>query len=237
MALTLAMVTACGGEDGEPPLTVAAASSLAVAFERLAEDFSSEPGNPEVVLELAGSGTLREQILAGAPIDVYASANMSNMEQLVQAGMVSETPRAFARNRLVVAVPAGNPGGVAGLADLGRGELLVGVCAPTAPCGELAVAALEAAGVEAAADTEEPNVRALVTKLAAGELDVGVVYASDVAASEGAVVSVADLGVSAEYLIAVLSASPRQDSATAFVDHVTSARGQAVLAGLGFDPP
>lgn len=232
----LALLPACGVTDGSP-VTVAAASSLSAAFHRIEIDF--EDGNEvDVVLNLAGSGSLREQILAGAPVDVFASANMANMGALVDAGLVSGEPRIFARNRLVIAVPAGNPGGVLGLDDLARADLLVGLCVGTAPCGELARDLLEQSGIEPALDTEEPDVGALVTKLSAAELDVGLIYASDVVGASGAVEAIGEpLDASTDYPIAVLRDAEDPEAAAAFVEHVLSTEGQGVLRALGFETP
>ncbi len=136
----------------------------------------------------------------------------------------------FARNRVVLAVPAGNPAGVRGLEDMGREELFVGTCAPGVPCGDLARAVLSAAGVELQTDTNEPDVRALLTKLAAGELDAGLVYATDVRAAGGAVAAI-PTGSGA------LTAPYDPGLAREFVAFVLSDRGRAILADHGFEAP
>ncbi|MEA2024871.1 MAG: molybdate ABC transporter substrate-binding protein, partial [Actinomycetota bacterium] len=165
------MLAACGntGNGAGGDVLVSAASSLTEAFAEMEAAF--ETANPEIdiVLNIGGSSALREQILAGAPADVFASANTSNMDRVVAAGDVEGEPAIFARNRLHIAVPGGNPGGVAGLADFARDELLIGLCAESVPCGDYGRQALQNAGVIPAVDTEEPNVRALLTKIEAGE--------------------------------------------------------------------
>src|SRR5690606_38345755 len=132
----------------------------------------------EVMLNLGPSSGLREQILEGAPVDVFASANSENMEQVAQAGEVDEW-FVFARNRLTIAVPAGNRAGITGLDDFGRDDLVIGLCAEAVPCGDLARETLASAGITPAIDTNEPDVRALLTKLEADELDAGIVYLTD----------------------------------------------------------
>ncbi|HSM06604.1 MAG TPA: molybdate ABC transporter substrate-binding protein, partial [Longimicrobiales bacterium] len=182
---------------------------------------------------------LRAQILEGAPVDVYASANMANMDRIEAAGAAAGTPRIFAWNRLQIAVPRGNPAGVTGLADLAREELLVGLCAREVPCGTFARTALSRAGIVPAVDTEEPDVRALLTKVGLGELDAAVTYATDVAASD-AVDGIAipgSLNVDATYPVVVLAGAPNPAVARAFVDHVLSAAGRASLARFGFLVP
>jgi molybdate transport system substrate-binding protein len=232
------------GTAGEPDLagsvTVFAAASLTDAFGEIADEF--EAANPGVNVEpsFGASSALREQILAGAPADVFASANLSNMDRVVEADAAAGDPRTFATNRLEIVVPAGNPADVTGLAAFGDDDLLVGLCAAEAPCGELARKALANAGVTPRLDTEEPDVRSLLTKVEAGELDAGLVYATDVLAAgdavEGIAIPAAD-NVVAEYPIATLAEAGGAEVADAFVTYVLSGAGQDILASYGFDSP
>ncbi len=232
LALAVAGCVA-GGQDRQ--VVVSAASSLADAFADIEESFEETHPGVDVVLNLGASSGLREQILAGAPVDVYASADIANMEAVSAAGLVAESA-VFARNRLQIAVPPGNPGGVSGLADLARPELVVGLCDPAVPCGALARRLFDLAGLEPAVDTSEPNVRSLLTKIEEGEVDVGLVYVTDVQAAEGRVEGI-DVGVevTTDYSIAVLSGAP--PAAEAFVETVLSDEGRAVLTRFGFDLP
>lgn len=223
----------------EATVLVFAAASLTDALDDVAEAFETAHPGLTVELNVSGSSALREQILAGAPADVFASANTSNMDSVVSEGAAAD-PEIFATNHLQIVVPAGNPGGVSGLADLARDELLIGLCAADVPCGELARQALAAAGVEPAQDTDEPDVRALLTKVAEGELDAGIVYTTDVIAEGDAVEGIAipaEHDVVTEYPIAVLTDAPEPDAAAAFVAFVLSDAGQAILASYGFGNP
>ncbi len=199
----------------------------------------AEPG-VTVRLNVGGSSSLREQILEGAPADLFASADETNMIPLVEAGAVDGTPNIFATNHLQIVVPAGNPGQVESVSDLADPDLLVGLCDPAVPCGALAREALASAGVEPSLDTNEPDVRSLLTKVVEGELDVGIVYATDVTAGGDAVIGIdvspAD-DVIARYPLAVLSDSPNPAAAAAFRDFVLSPEGQAILERHGFGPP
>lgn len=246
LALAAAVAGGCGGgaagADGE--LLVFAAASLTDAFSDVGEAFAEANPGTEVQLNTGASSSLRVQVLDGAPADVFAPADPSHLDPLRRAGQLEGDGEVFARNRLQLVVPAGNPGRVAGLADLAQDDLLVGLCAEGVPCGDLARAALAAAGVTAAVDTAEPDVRSLLSKVEAGELDVGVVYRTDVAAAGDAVEGI-DLpdglggrdDVVATYRIAVLAGAPEPDLARAFVDFVTGPDGRAILAEHGFDAP
>ena len=233
----LAVASACDS-GSDRALRVSAASSLSEAFGEIESAFERENPDVDVVLNLAGSSLLREQILSGAPVDVFASASREIMEQISDAGLVSGRPSVFALNQIEIAVPPGNPAGVTGISDFARDELFLGLCEAQVPCGILARAALDAAGVVAAPDTNEQSVRSLLTKIEAGELDAGMVYATDVLAGEVEGIQLpAQYSTVAEYPMAALSGSSHPAAATAFVDFVLSSAGQAILARYGFISP
>lgn len=236
LALTL---VGCGDEagSGDRSIRVLAAASLSDAFEDVAAAF--EAAHPGVAVELSfgASSSLRAQILDGVPADVFASADAADMDALVDAGAATEAD-VLARNHLQVVVPAGNPGGVAGLADFGDGGLLLGLCAEEVPCGRLARQALDEAGVTPSIDTNEPDVRSLLTKVETGELDAGIVYATDVLAAGDAVEGIEippEHDVAAPYLIAALAAAEDAALAEAFVAFAVDDEGRAILDEHGFD--
>ena len=253
-ALLVLAAAACGGDDDpgraaatEPSgdeavsgsVTVFAAASLTDAFGEIATAF--EEANPDASVELnfGASSALREQILAGAPADVFASANTANMDEVVEAAGVEGEPEVFARNELQIVVPAGNPGDVRGLDDFADPDLLVGLCAEEVPCGQFGRQVLADAHVKPAPDTDEPDVRSLLTKVEAAELDVGLVYATDVRSAGDAVEGIEipeEDNVVADYPVAALSAATDPGVAAAFVDFVLSAEGRDILASYGFLP-
>ena len=192
----------------------------------------------DVRLNVAGSAALATQIREGAPVDVFAPADPRHLEDV--RDRLAGPGRVFATNRLSIAVPRGNPGGVAGLADLAREELVVGLCAAGVPCGDLAREALERAGVRARPDTDEPNARALLNKVRLGEVDAAVVYVSDIRAGGEEVegVDVPDaVNPTARYAIAVLRDAAAPTAAESFVGFVLGAEARAILARHGFGAP
>ncbi len=220
-------------------MLVSAAASLTDAFAEVEAAFEDANPGVDVVLNLGPSSGLREQILEGAPADVFASANTSNMDQVVEAGENASEPEIFVTNLLQIAVPTGNPGGVVGLDDFADEALLIGLCAEDVPCGDFGRQALEKAGVTPSIDTNEPDVRALLTKIEAGELDAGITYVTDVLSTDGAegVDIPEEFNVVAEYPIATLASAPNPDGGAAFVEFVLSEAGQEILTSYGFTSP
>ena len=250
-ALALSL-TACGGggEQASAPapsggptvsgsITVSAAASLTGSFEQLAEAFEAAYPGTDVVLSFGGSPALAQQIVSGAPVDVFAAASPATMQTVVDAGDASD-PRTFARNRLQIAVPADDPGVVTGLADFARPELKIALCAPAVPCGVAAGKAFAAAGLTPSVDTEEQDVKAALTKVVEGEVDAALVYRTDVLAAgtkvRGIAFPEADGAVN-DYPIAATTDAENAAGAEAFVAYVLSQKGQDVLAAAGFDRP
>ena len=228
------------GEDVAGTVRVFAAASLTDAYSDVAEAFEAEHPGVSVELNLAGSSSLVDQVVEGSPADVVATADERTMGRLASEGLLGDAPRIVAENTLELVVPSGNPGEVAALADLGDDGLLVGVCSPDVPCGALAERVLHRAGVDPAPDTEEPNVRALLTKLVSGDLDVGLVYRSDALAAGDAVerIDVPDLdAVTTPYPVAPVADSDNPAAAAALVDFVAGPQGRRILADNGFMVP
>jgi len=222
--------------DVEGTITVFAAASLTEAFDALATRFEQLHPSAEVVLNYGGSSALAGQIGQGAPADVFASADERTMETVVDAGDVA-TPVIFTSNTLEIAVPSGNPAGVDDLADLTDPDLAIALCDPQVPCGATAQAIFEAAGLTAAADTLEPDVKAVLTKVELGEVDAGIVYVTDVLAAGDAVDGIPipeALSVINLYPIGVVTLSPNKVGAQAWIDFVLSDDGQSTLAAAGF---
>lgn len=236
--VVVALLGVSCSSSGRTELLVSAAASLADGFAAMEVAYETAHPEVDVVVNLAGSAALREQVLAGAPTDVLAVANQATMNAVAGAGLLLGTAQAFASNRLAIAVPPGNPAGISGLDDFSRSELLLGLCASGVPCGDLARTALERAGVTPNVDTNEPNVRALLTKVELGDLDAGIVYVTDVIARPVDAVAFADdYNEVATYPIAILAGSRDEALAADFVAFVLSSEGAEILADLGFGIP
>ena len=110
-ACALGMVIACSGSSAEGELLVSAAASLTDAFAEMESAFEDANPDVDVLLNFGSSSALREQILEGAPADVFASANSSNMDQVAEAGELAGAAEIFVTNSLQIAVPTGNPAG------------------------------------------------------------------------------------------------------------------------------
>ena len=245
MLVVLALgLAGCGGStDGDAgedtTLTVFAASSLRGAFEQLGEDFEADHDGVTVRFSFAGSSDLVAQVQQGADADVLASADEANMDKLTADDLVDE-PLLFATNTLTIAVPPGNPAGVASLQDLAGDGVKLVTCAPEVPCGAAAARLEEAAGVDLSPVSEEQSVTDVLNKVVSGEADAGLVYVTDVQGAGDEVEGI-EVPESAEvvnsYPIATVADSDEAGLAQEFIDLVVGDEGQQVLADAGFGEP
>ena len=222
-------------------ILVFAAASLTDALEEIGTDYEARTG-VRVVLSFAGSNTLARQIQAGAPADVFLSANLDRMNELERAGLVRPEDRvSLLSNRLAVVVAKASSLVVQAPGDLERARRLALGDPDAVPAGIDARLWLEGQGLwERLRDRVIPtlDVRAALAAVESGGAEAGIVYRTD--ASLSSKVRVA-LEVSAEegprivYPAARLAAS-RAPEARDFLDHLASPRARAVFARLGFTP-
>ncbi len=224
-----ALLAGCGGGDDAGPVVFAASSLRDIA-----------PAiDPDATVVLGGSNDLAAQIRDGADADVFLSASAAPLEQLRAEGLV-RTPVAFASNRLVVVVPADNPSGTTALVDLTRAGIKLVLGAEGVPVGDYAREALTAAGLEEALAqvvSLEDDVKGVLGKVALGEADAGIVYATDVEAAGDDVRSFpvpARFQPKIAYYAAVVS--PGSERAEAWVAKLTGPEGSAALRRAGFLP-
>lgn len=235
---------------GQTQITIYAAASLADVFEALARDFESQNPGVEVLFSFGGSSELAAQLSEGAPADLFASANARQMSVAQEAGRTAGEAAVFARNRLALVVPSDNPAGIGGLADLMQPGVALVVASEGVPVRDYTETMLSALATSdgygetyvtafrANIVSEEPNARQVVAKIALGEADAGIVYASDVTPDVRESVIAFEIpeavNTLAEYPIAVIDDSAEPVLAQAFIDYLLSNSGQATLEEWGF---
>ncbi|MEV4460556.1 molybdate ABC transporter substrate-binding protein [Microbispora sp. NPDC049633] len=251
VALVIAGLSGCGSGEpatssaptaaaaGAKELTVFAAASLTGTFTELGKTFETAHPGTTVKFNFGSSATLAQQIVQGAPADVFAAASPATMKTVTDASPAS-VPTTFVRNKLEIAVPKDNPAKVGELKDLTDPKVKVALCAEQVPCGAAAVKALDAAGLKVTPVTLEQDVKATLTKVELGEVDAALVYRTDVIAAAGRVRGIdfpeADKAIN-DYPIVALPKAPAGDLAERFVDLVLSQQGKDVLTKAGFESP
>jgi molybdate transport system substrate-binding protein len=222
-------------------INVSAASSLTAAFTEIGAKFHRTYPHATVTFNFGSSTTLAAQILSGAPVDVFASADLTDMDTVVTAGDIRVAPKIFTRNTMEIAVKPGNPGNITGLASL-SGAGVISLCAASAPCGIYAANILRRSGVviPTSSITRAPNSTSTVEQVSVGDAAAAIVYVTDVH-GQGALVSGVRIPASkntvADYPIARLTSSTNAKVAQAFVNFVQSHAGQRSLLAQGFLAP
>jgi molybdate transport system substrate-binding protein len=222
-------------------ITVSAAASLTEAFTKMGADFQKKNKGTTVTFNFAASSALVTQIQGGAPADVFASADGSNMQKLVTGGQVTADPTVFAANELVIVTKPGNPKNVKSLADLAKLDT-ISLCALTVPCGKYADQILTQAGVTIPESrvTRGADVKTTLNAVSTGDADAAIVYVTD-AKSTGSTVGTVKIpgwqNAYAIYPIAPLAANQNSALASAWVQYTVSPAGQKTLQSFGFLPP
>ena len=244
-AIAAVLLGACGAPStgaastATDTITVLAASSLTDTFTTLGRQFEATHPNTKIVFSFGSSATLANQIVSGAPADVFAAANDQTMQTVADAG-AGEAAQHFASNSLQIAVPPGNPGRIAGLSDFADPAKRIALCAERVPCGSAARALFTAQRITPRPDTLEQDVKAALRKVQLDEVDAALVYRTDVRSAGQSVEALDVPRVPAavnRYPICVLTRSRGRQLATDFVGHVTGPAGQAELRRAGFGPP
>jgi molybdate transport system substrate-binding protein len=249
VAAALAL-TACADEGTPAPpglattltgtINVFAAASLTDVFEAIASDFVAANPGADVIFSFAASSALATQINEGAPADVFASADLTTMKTVTEAGNNAGEPSEFALNQLVIAVEEGNPKDIAGLADLARDDVMVALCAQEAPCGRASQNAIATTSLTITPRTYTENVRAALNLVMLGEVDAALVYRTDAAIEADEVDAVEFPESSAavnHYPIVALKDALNEAGAAAFVAFVLSPAGATKLTDHGFGQP
>jgi molybdate transport system substrate-binding protein len=230
-------------------LTVFAAASLTESFTEIGMQYHKMHSNITVKFNFAGSQTLETQMANGASADIFASADLANMQKASDAGLVGNS-QVFVKNKLAVIIPASNPGPISTLKDLAKKGIKIDIGAVTVPAGKYARQVLDnmakspdygpsyKSAVLKNIVSEEDNVKAVVQKVQLGEVDAGFVYLTDVTAAVSAKVKIIDIpdtfNVIAQYPIAVVKNSPHAAEAQTFIQYILSPDGQAILVKYHF---
>ncbi|MDH3599140.1 MAG: molybdate ABC transporter substrate-binding protein [Candidatus Tectomicrobia bacterium] len=231
-------------------LTVFAAVSLTEAFTALAQRLKTLYPGLRIQFNFAGSQSLRTQLEQGAPADVFASANVDQMELAQQSGVVLVESHLFVKNRLVVIAPRDNPGKLAAFRDLATPGLKLVLAGPHVPVGQYSRQALRQAAADYGADfeaqvlqnlvSEEHNVKQVVTKVQLAEADAGITYVSDITPRIKPDILTLPIPEAynqiATYPIALVNGTRQRTAAQAFIDFVRSDPGQALMASYNFIP-
>lgn len=268
--LMVVALTACSGSEeidrplsipqepggiSEVELVVFAAASLKDAFGAMQADLK-RAGVEKVTYNFAGSQALVAQLGQGARADIFASADLKNMEGAIGAGaVVSGTQRVMATNKLAVITPPGG-GKVSRLQDLAKPGLKVVLADPSVPAGNYSLQALDKLSADplygeafkeqvlANVVSWEDSVRQVVAKVQLGEADAGIAYTTDARPStlgSGPALGVVEIpdpfNVLGRYYIAPVKEAEHPDAARLFVDYVLSPGGQEALSSYGFGPP
>ncbi|WP_433572096.1 molybdate ABC transporter substrate-binding protein [Streptomyces sp. CA-251247] len=249
----LVPLTACGSDDskdtsgaqatesgtGTPTanLTVLAASSLTDVFKQAGAAYEKAHPGTKITFSFAGSQELAAQVKQGAPADALVTADTKTMDGL---GSDTGTPSIIAKNRLVIATGEGNPEKIDELKDLADTKLKVVLAAPEVPVGRYSKKILDAQKITVKPVSQEPNVRAVLSKVELGEADAGLVYKTDAATAPDKVdaVEIPDAqNAIASYPAATLKTSKNSAAADAFVKWLSTPEAQKIFQDAGFQKP
>jgi molybdate transport system substrate-binding protein len=230
-------------------ITVFAASSLTDAFNDLGAAFQAANPGVKVTFNYGSSSQLATQLGQGAPADVFASADQTQMDNAKKGNAITGEDRVFVRNRLTLITPKDNPKGIKSVMDLATPGVKLVTTDPAVPIGAYTLAMLDKASadptygadfrskVEANIVSREDNVRQEVSKVQLGEGDAGVCYTTDVTPAVRDQLNQIDipdpLQTIAVYPIATAK-GPNSAGGAAFTAFVLSPAGQEILARWGF---
>ncbi len=241
-------------ERAKSQIVVFAAASLTEAMEDMSSRFEADHPGVHVVLNLAGSQQLAQQLVHGAQADVFASANHQQMAVVRADGRInSEDQTIFAQNRLVVIYSLDSKYSITELADLAQPNLKIIFAAQDVPVGRYSLEFLDRAAHDAALGPSyrqavidnivsyEDNVKFVQTKVSLGEADAGVVYVTDIHGEnekDVGMIAIPDhLNPIAQYPIAVLNDTRQVRMASSFIEFITSQEGRDILSLYGFTFP
>lgn len=241
-------LTACGPKTPEAvELHVFAAASMTETLDEIIENYKTKAPHVTVVPTYDSSGTLLTQIREGADCDLFLSAAQKQMDALEEEGALLEGTRLdLLENRVVLAVPDGNPRGVESFGQLAgllkTGDVLLAIGNSDVPVGQYTQKIFDFCGLEedalAAAGTLTygSNVKEVATQVSEAAADCGVIYGTDAASAGLTVVDAASAEMCGQvvYPAAVLAGSGHPQDARAFLDCLTAEGSAEIFERVGF---
>lgn len=232
-------------------LTVFAAASLNKPFTVIGQSWAAQHPGSELTFSFDASSALRAQVEEGAPVDVFASADIKNPQTLIDECLAPAPMTVFATNHLVIVVPAANPAGIALPTDLAKVGVRIVAAGDDVPITRYAEQLISNIAAQAGAPagyadavhanivSREDNVSAVLAKVALGEGDAGIVYISDATGADGVTTIQVpdDVNVLATYGAVEIGTTGTPATSAAFLAYLMGAEGQAILAEYGFLPP
>jgi len=236
----LAACSSSSESQQQTTLNVYAASSLAAPFAYAGLAYEKEHPGVKVQFNLGASSDLARFVQEGAPADVFASADVANMEKVESEDLLFSPSVVFATTYLEIIVEKGNPLNISSLQDLTDSDLIFVTTNPEVPIGKYTAEVFDKASLTVAPDSLESNVKGIMLKVAGGEADVGIVYHSEVIAADGQVEGIkipTEFNIVAKYPIGIIKNTAHKEQAQDFIDFLLSPQGQALLTQYGFKTP
>ena len=232
--------TSSSESQSQTTLEVYAASSLATPFAEAGVAFEKDHPGVKVQFNLGASSDLARFVQEGVPADVFASADAANMDKIESQDLLDSPSVVFATNYLEIIVEKGNPLNISSLEDLSNPDLIYITTNPDVPIGKYTAEVLRKAGVVITPDSFESNVKGIMLKVVSGEADAGIVYHSEVIASDGQVEGIkipTEFNIEAKYPVGIIKNSVNKKLAQEFIDFLLSPKGQGLLSQYGFKTP
>ena len=251
------LLSACGGSaassqaasasseaSGESvQLTVFAAASLTETLNEIAEQYKTVAPNVELVFNFDSSGTLKTQIEEGADCDLFLSAAQKQMNALQDEDLINTGTRVdLLENKVVLAVPEGNPADIQSFEDIGTDKCkLVALGNDDVPVGSYSIEILTNLGILDELESSNKitygsNVKEVTTQVKEAAADCGIVYATDAysAGLETVDEATADECRQVIYPAALTASTAHAEEAQAFLDYLSTDDAAAIFESVGF---
>lgn len=230
-------------QEQKVEITISAAASLNDALTEIKGDFEKENKQITLLFNIGGSGALKQQILQGAPVDIFLSAAHSQFNELTQKGLIDKQDQVdLLTNQLVLITNNDKPATLTHFTDLQHGAIeTFAIGTPeSVPAGMYARQTLQNLGVW---DSVQPkviqtkDVRQVLTYVETGNVDAGIIYMTDVKVSDKVkVVAVADEQTHDRiiYPAGIIKNSQHKKQATLFLNYLQSESAKVIFEKYGF---